>query len=327
MDAIAWTHAGSSTLAAFSASAVECVEALTVILAAGTVRGWRDTLLGVAAALGTLLVAVAVFGAALARVPLDLLRVVVGVLLLLFGLRWLLKAILRGAGVVPLRDEAAAFANQLTSLRRHGAVRGWDRVAFGVAFQITMLEGAEIVFVVIGVGAGETGFLPASFGALAALLLVAAIGVLVRRPLSRVPENGLKLVVGVLLSALGAFWFGEGIGIEWPASDWSIPALIGGFLAAALVAVMVPDAREPRVRADRPARVRAVNWTSTIWRHGTGLLVDDGRLAAAVAAWLLSARLLLPRLTGGTGWGGPILFAGLAAIIVESAIRRAERSG
>ena len=247
MTAIAWTHAGPSMLAAFLAAAVEFVEALTVILAVGAVRGWRDTLLGAAAALGVLLVAVATFGAALARVPLGILQLVVGALLLLFGLRWLRKAILRAAGVIPVRDEAAAFASQLAAMRRRQAAGAWDAIAFGTAFQITVLEGVEVVFIVIAIGAGGAGLLlPASLGALAALLLVMALGVLVHRPLSRVPENGLKFVVGVLLSAFGAFWFGEGTGIGWPGSDWSILALIAGFLAVALLAVRFCRARASR---------------------------------------------------------------------------------
>jgi uncharacterized membrane protein len=238
VNAFAWTHAGPSILAAFLASAVEFVEALTVILAIGAVRGWRDALLGAAAALGVLLLAIATFGTALTRIPLGVVQTVVGALLLLFGLRWLRKAILRAAGVIPVRDEAAAFASQLMAMQRQEVANGWDGIAFGNAFQITMLEGVEVVFIVVAIGAGGTGLLlPASLGALAALLLVAALGVLVHQPLSQVPENGLKFVVGVLLSAFGTFWFGEGIGVGWPGSDWSILALVGGFLAVALLAV------------------------------------------------------------------------------------------
>lgn len=240
MNAIAWTHAGPSILAAFLASAVEFVEALTVILAVGAVRGWRDALLGTGTALGVLLLAIATFGTVLTRIPLGVLQIVVGALLLLFGLRWLRKAILRAARVIPVRDEAAAFASQLAAMRGQKVAEGWDGIAFGTAFQITMLEGVEVVFIVVAIGTGGAGLLlPASLGALAALLLVAALGALVHRPLSRVPENGLKFVVGVLLSAFGTFWFGEGIGIGWPGSDWSILALVGGFLAVALLAVRI----------------------------------------------------------------------------------------
>ncbi len=212
MTGIAWIHAGPSMLAAFLASMVEFVEALTVVLAVGSVRGWRDTLSGSAAAVGVLLLITAVLGTALTRIPLDAIRLVVGALLL-FGLRWLRKAILRAAGVIPLHDEPAAFAKQTEAMRGHGMADGLDRIAFGAAFQITMLEGTEVVFIVIAVGAGGAGLLlPASLGALAALLVVAALGLAIHRPLARIPENTLKFVVGVLLSAFGTFWMGGGPG-------------------------------------------------------------------------------------------------------------------
>ena len=233
-----WIHVAPTILAAFLASSVEFVEALTVILAVGSVRGWRDALAGTAAALVLLLLIVAVLGSALTRVPLDAIQLAVGTLLLLFGMRWLRKAILRAAGIIPLHDEAAAYAKEVKTMRGHGAASGWDAVAFLAAFQITMLEGTEVVFIVIGVGAGGAGLiLPASLGAIAALLLVAVLGLLLHRPLSQVPENSLKFVVGVLLSAFGTFWVGEGIGIEWPGVDWSIIALVAAFLGLALMTV------------------------------------------------------------------------------------------
>ena len=239
MTAISWGHAGPSILAAFLASLVEFVEAATVVLAIGSVRGWRDALLGAAAGIGVMLALIVALGGALARVPLGDLQLVVGALLLLFGLRWLRKAILRSAGVIPLHDETAAFGKQVDLMRAHGdRAGGWDRIAFAGAFQITMLEGTEVVFIVIAIGAGGAGLLlPASLGALAALLVVTALGVAIHRPLARVPENALKFVVGVLLSAFGSFWFGEGAGVAWPGADWSILGLVAGFLAAALLAV------------------------------------------------------------------------------------------
>jgi uncharacterized membrane protein len=235
---IVWTHAAPSVLAAFLASLVEFVEALTVILAVGSVRGWRGALSGAAVALAVLLALVAVLGTALSRIPLDVIQLAVGALLLLFGLRWLRKAILRSAGIIPLHDETAAFANERESMRKIAGGGGWDRVAFGAAFQITMLEGAEVVFIVIAIGAGGIGLLlPASLGALAALLVVIVLGLVIHRPLARVPENTLKFVVGVLLSAFGSFWVGEGMGVEWPGADWSILGLIFGFLAIAWLSV------------------------------------------------------------------------------------------
>jgi uncharacterized membrane protein len=235
---IHWAHSGTSFVASFLACLVECVEALTVVLAVGSVRSWSGALSGGAAAVAVLLALIAALGNTLTRIPLHTLQLVVGALLLLFGLRWLRKAILRSAGQIPLHDEQAAFAKNTAAMRKLGGVRGWDRVAFAAAFQITMLEGTEVVFIVIAIGAGGVGLLvPASVGALAALFLVAGLGFALHRPLSNVPENKLKFVVGVLLSAFGTFWVGEGIGLYWPGEDWSILALVVGYLAAALATV------------------------------------------------------------------------------------------
>ncbi len=242
---VEWAHAGPSILAAFLASLVEFVEALTVVLAVGSVRGWRSTLAGSLCAVLILLAIVAILGAALTRIPLDAIQLAVGTLLLLFGMRWLRKAILRSAGIIPLHDEQATYAKETEALRRLvGAAPGWDRIAFAASFQITMLEGTEVVFIVIAIGAGGAGLLvPASLGALAALLLVIALGLLVHRPLASIPENTLKFAVGVLLSAFGTFWVGEGIGFAWPGADWSLLGLVAGFLLVALCAVPTSRAR------------------------------------------------------------------------------------
>lgn len=230
-----WAHAGPSIVASFLASLVECVEALTVVLAVGSVRGWRSALTGSALALGVLLVLIAGLGRALTRVPLHTLQLVVGILLLLFGLRWLRKAILRSAGQIALHDESVAFAKNAASMQNLGGVRGWDRVAFATAFQITMLEGTEVVFIVVAVGAGGVGLLlPASLGAVTALLLIIGLGIALHRPLANVPENMLKFAVGVLLSAFGTFWVGEGAKFIWPGGDWSILGLIVGYLVVAI---------------------------------------------------------------------------------------------
>ncbi|HZC16877.1 MAG TPA: hypothetical protein VE309_08950 [Caulobacteraceae bacterium] len=235
------THAGASALAAFLASTVEFVEALTVVLAVGGVRGWRDTLAGAAAAAGVLAALTAVLGPALSLIPLHALQIVVGALLILFGLRWLRKAILRSAGVLALHDEDAAFAKHSEAMLRLGAAGGgFDAIAFGAAFQICMLEGTEVVFIVIAVSAGGVGLIvPAALGALAAFVLVAALGLALHRPMSRVPENTLKFAVGVILSGFGAFWVGEGVGVTWPGGDLSIAGLVIGFGLAGLVAVPV----------------------------------------------------------------------------------------
>lgn len=243
MDAINWTHAGPTFAAAFLASLVEFVEALTVVLAVGTVRGWRHALVGSGLGLLLLVALVAILGPALGRVPLDLLQLVVGTLLLLFGLRWLRKAILRSADVIALHDETAAYAKETEILRRDSAsmAGGWDRVAIATAFQIVVLEGVEVVFIVVAVGAAGGLLVPASLGAAAAFVVVLALGLLLHRPLAQIPENLLKFAVGVLLSAFGTFWVGEGIGLAWPAADWSILALISAYLALALI--LVPSVR------------------------------------------------------------------------------------
>ena len=248
-----WSHIAPAVTAAFLASIVEFVEALTVVLAVGSVRGWRGALTGAGAGMAVLLVLVAIFGPALALIPIGLVQIVVGTLLLLFGMRWLRKAILRAAGVLALHDEDAAFAKQTEALQAHGAqVGGFDRVGFATAFQTTLLEGVEVVFIVVAVGAGGAGLmLPAALAAVAALLVVVAIGAVVRGPLSRVPENQLKFLVGVLLTAFGSFWIGEGIGVQWPGDDWAILGLVAGFLLVALASVPLctRTARQKAIRA------------------------------------------------------------------------------
>ena len=242
------TRLGTTVAAAFLASMVECVEALTVVLAVGSVRGWRSTLTGAVAALALLAAIVAAVGPALSRIPLGLIQLVVGTMILLFGLRWLRKAILRAAGLIPLHDEQAAFQKNASAMQTSPVMRGSiDKLAFATAFNITMLEGTEVVFIVIALGAGATGMLlPASLGAAAALLVVIALGLMLHRPLARIPENTLKFIVGVLLSAFGTFWVSEGAHLRWPgpagaSPDLAIPFLIAAYLALSLW--LVPTCR------------------------------------------------------------------------------------
>jgi Ca2+/H+ antiporter, TMEM165/GDT1 family len=221
--------------ASFAASFVEAVEALTIVLAVGLARGWRPALTGAAAALAALALVVAALGPLLGAVPLHALQFVVGVLLLLFGLRWLRKAILRSIGVIALHDEDAAFARETRELNEaQRRASEFDWVAGAAAFKAVLLEGIEVVFIVIAVGAarGLLGF--ASAGAVAACVAVAAIGAAIHRPLARVPENGLKFAVGVMLSAFGLFWTGESLGVPWPGGDAAILAFIALFLGVAL---------------------------------------------------------------------------------------------
>ncbi|MGH6959273.1 MAG: COG4280 domain-containing protein [Dongiaceae bacterium] len=248
---IDWVHAGPSVLAAFLASLVEFVEALTVVLAVGTIRGWRPALAGAGLALVTLTILVIALGPPLVRIPLATVQLVVGTLLLLFGLRWLRKAILRAAGIIAPHDETAAYAAEadLLSHSPRRLLAGWDTVAVTASFKIVMLEGIEVVFIVIAIGAFSGLLVPAGVGAAGALLLVVALGVALHRPLARIPENMLKFLVGVLLSAFGAFWVGEGAGLDWPGADWSILALIAAFLALALS--MIPLCRGRRINVDQ----------------------------------------------------------------------------
>jgi uncharacterized membrane protein len=232
-------HIGPAMTAAFLASLVEAVEALTIVLAVATVRGWRPAGLGALAGLVLLVLIVAALGPLLDRVPLHLLQLAIGILLLLFGMRWLRKAILRSAGVIPLHDEAMAFAIETAELReqarRQQARLDW--LAALASFKAVLLEGLEVVFIVIAVSAGRGLLVPASAGALAACLLVAGAGFAVHRPLARVPENTLKFAVGVMLSAFGVFWTGEGLGVAWPGADLAIVAFAALFLAVGGAAV------------------------------------------------------------------------------------------
>ncbi|MFO1039896.1 MAG: hypothetical protein U1E45_23890 [Geminicoccaceae bacterium] len=232
---IDWTHAAGTVTASFLASLVEFVEALTIVLAVGTVRGWKPAFIGTGAAVLLLLVLVLAFGPLLSQVPIHILQLVVGVLLLLFGLRWLKKAILRTAGIIRLHDEDAAYAAETAELRAAGRSCGaWDTIAVAATFKAVTLEGIEVVFIVVAMGATAGLLVPAAAGAGLALAVVVALGLLLHRPLSRVPENALKFGVGVLLAAFGVFWIGEGAGFVWPGEDLAIPVMAVGFLLAGL---------------------------------------------------------------------------------------------
>jgi uncharacterized membrane protein len=244
-----WTTVAPAVTAAFLASLVEVVEAFTIILAVSIMRGWRPALYGTVAALAVLALLVIVLGPLLYLVPLRFLQAAIGLLLLLFGLRWLRKAILRAAGILPLHDEARAFAKEQAVLAEEARVHstGLDWIAGMAAFKGVLIEGVEVVFIVIAVGAARGLLIPASIGAAAAVLLVLAIGSMVHRPLSQVPENTLKFVVGVILSAFGVFWSGEGLGVDWPGADLAVVVFALVFLGAALGLVSL--VRRPRAGA------------------------------------------------------------------------------
>ena len=220
-------------LSAFLASGVEFVEALTIVLAAGLARGWRSSLTGLAAATVVLAVVVAVLGPALTKIPLNGLRLVVGGLLLVFGLQWLRKAILRASGYKALHDEDAIFSRELADAQgaAHVARAGVDWYGFTLAFKGVLLEGLEVVFIVLTFGSAQGSIPLAAAGAACALVLVAGVGIAVRAPLARVPENAMKFSVGVMLTTFGIFWSVEGAGGDWPGSD----AAILGVLAFVLL--------------------------------------------------------------------------------------------
>jgi uncharacterized membrane protein len=241
-------------LAAFLASAVEMVEALTIVLAVGVTRGWRSTLLGVGSALFALAALVAALGPSISSIPIHDLQLVVGALLLVFGLQWLRKAILRASGYVPLHDEEAIYAKERDEARRagHEVRRGVDWYSFALSFKGVFLEGLEVAFIVITFGSARTnGVALASAAAAAALVIVVAVGALVHAPLSRVPENTLKFTVGLLLTTFGTFWATEGAGASWPGEDAALVAILGVFTLGALGAVRVLR-RERRQRSGAP---------------------------------------------------------------------------
>lgn len=229
-----WSMAAPAILAAFLAAFVEVVEAFTIVLAVATLRGWRPALTGAGAALLLLAAIVVIFGPLLNRVPLEPLTLVIGILSLLFGMGWLRKAALRTAGLIPLNDEDLRFARSSAALRkaaREGTTQDW--IAGIAAFKAVLLEGLEVVFIVIAVGSGRGLLWPAGLGALIACGLVLVVGVLAHRPLSQVPENTLKFAVGVMLSSFGVFWTGEGLGIDWPGGDAMLPVIAALFLVTA----------------------------------------------------------------------------------------------
>jgi len=223
-------------LSVFGACLVESVEALTIVVAAGGTRGWRAALEGAGLALVVLAVLVALIGVPLVRyVPIDALRVVVGALLLVLGLGWLRKAVLRASGNKALHDEDAVYASTVEGLARTGTRSGRrDAVGFAVAFKGVFLEGMEVLLIVLSLGASSHRLWLASAMAGAAAILVACIGALVARQLREVPENAMKFCVGVLLTSFAVFWIGEGAGLRWPGSDATIPVLVGAFLVFGL---------------------------------------------------------------------------------------------
>ena len=235
-------------ISVFIACTVEAVEALTIVLAVGATRSWRSAMFGVGAALIALAAVTAALGPALTALPINVLRGVVGGLLLVFGLQWLRKAILRATGLKAVHDEDAAFADESAAAREAGSVgEGIDGYAFLVSFKGSFLEGLEVVFIALTFGSNQKDIPLAAAAAVAAVLVVAGVGVALRAPLARVPENSLKFVVGVMLTSFGLFWGGEGVHAHWPGGETALLVIVPAVLLFALGTV----ASLKRVLAER----------------------------------------------------------------------------
>jgi len=292
----------------FVAAGVEWVEALTIVLAVGVVRGWRAAFTGTVAALAALTLMVAVFGIALAAY-LPVVRTLIGVFLLLFGLKWLHKAILRSAGLKAMHDEAIAFVATEERLRQ--AKSDWAGIA--TAFNGVLLEGLEVVFIVVAVGGlNGNSYLSPIIGAAASVGVVVAVGVAARRPLTQVPENVLKYVVGIMLTSFGTFFAGEGIGVRWPGSDLIIVALVVGY---GLVSVLlVAYLRQPAGAPGEPSA--AIRFLRGAWAEVYGLFVDDSALAVVTVAAILAVALFAQRFN--QQLAGLLLVLGVLLAIVIS---------
>lgn len=295
-------------VATFLAAAVEWVEALTIVLAVGLFKGWRSAFVGTAAGILILAAITVVFGVAItSHVNVGLARTLVGVFLLLFGLKWLHKAILRSSGLKALHDEAKAFEETRDMLASSGVARGSaiDRVGVTTALSGVFLEGLEVVFIVVALG-GLHSLPEASVGAGASLVVVIAAGLVFRRPLTQVPENTMKYVVGIMLTSFGTFFAGEGIGIEWWQSDLSLIPLIAAYSVGSVGAVWLlrhPGGAGLELRALRSVRSAFLE----VW----GLFVDDGALAIGTIAVLLGMAVFLDHVNGERQLGGALLVLGV----------------
>jgi len=225
-------------VAVFLVSCVEMVEALTIVLAVGHTRGWRSSFEGVGAALAALVVLVALFGPALVRVPLATLHLFIGVILLIFGMQWLRKAILRSSGLKEKNDEDVRYRSTVALLADSTPATGRDSVAFVVAFKGVFLEGLEVVIAVITLGTSAHRLGLASVVAAIAVILVGAVGALVSKQLSKVPENAMKMGVGILLTSYGTFWTGEGLKVRWPGGDVWLLMFVGIYVVVTLVFIV-----------------------------------------------------------------------------------------
>ncbi len=309
-----WVLVGGVT---FLAAAVEWVEALTIVLAVGLFKNWRSAFLGTALAVVALVALVLVFGVGLAAIiPIDVARALVGVFLLLFGLKWLHKAILRSAGLKALHDEAQVFEEEKKYLLEHGGARtsGIDPVGTLTSFNGVFLEGLEVVFIVIALGA--TSLNAAVFGAIASMFVVVIVGAIFRSPLTRVPENTMKYVVGIMLTSFGTFFAGEGVGVNWWHADVSILWMIAVYAIGSLIMVQLLK-RQPAAQPSRPNAV--VRFVRAVAAEVWGLFVGDSALALVVIV-VLFAISLYANLKGQRDIASYLLVVGVIASVVVGVI-------
>jgi uncharacterized membrane protein len=347
---------GALFLAVFLACAVEAVEATTIVLAAGTARNWRSALTGVAAGLVVLAVIVAIAGPAISLLPLDALRLVVGGLLLVFGLQWIRKAVLRASGYKPLHDEEKIYQKQLKAAREAAPSSRFgvsDWYAFTLSFKGVLLEGLEVVFIVLTFGTNQQNLPLAALAALCAVVVIVLVGVAVRAPLARVPENTLKFIVGIMLTAFGVFWGAEGAGAQWPGADISLLVLVPSMAVFSLLLVVVMRARRksvaqvaPEASSTAPASEKAADGRSggasasprttvteatpkvTVVERlkGFGLfwydfvIGDDWQVAAGVAV-ALALTFWVSSLAHASWWLLPVVVAALLPYSIRRALR------
>jgi uncharacterized membrane protein len=318
----------------FLACAVEAVEALTIVLAVGATRSWSSALGGLGAAIVTLAVIVLVLGPAITSLPIDVLRVVVGGLLLIFGLQWLSKAILRSAGLKAEHDELQVYEQETAAARAAGERHtGFDAYSFAIAFKGVLLEGLEVAFIVLTFGANQHRVGLAAGAAGIAVLTVTAAGLAARAPLAKVPENTLKLAVGVMLTSFGMFWAAEGAGTQWPGGEAALLVIIPGVLvvASALAGPIrratmrrvvhpAPDDQPGTALAGtRPAHRRGITRTLALPRAVWEFIVGDDWLTAIGVVLALAFTALVAEDGVAAWWVMPAAVLGLLALSTRRA--------
>jgi uncharacterized membrane protein len=313
-------------LSVFLACAVEAVEALTIVIAVGSTRSWTSAFSGVGAAVLVLAGLIAGLGPALTALPLDALRVTIGGLLLIFGLQWLRKAILRAAGVKAVHDEQAIFEHETAAARSvAGRHDGFDGYAFAISFKGVLLEGLEVAFIVLTFGANQHRVSLAAIAAGAAVLAVVLAGLAVRAPLARIPENTIKFAVGVMLSSFGMFWGVEGAGVDWPGDEAALLAIIPCVLLLALAAAVRASGRAPATREQSPsgtseARQSLRRTHAALLAVGEFVVGDDWQTAAGVVLALGLTALIA---AGGVPawWFVPLAVIALLVLSVRRALQ------